>query len=1085
MRLELTRPDDLLHLHVEGRNLRLDTSDPDYPALVVDDRTRPAFLIVGFPPQSIAETAYFEASVVTPEVQSDLPKDKPDRVPNPVVIDPVDKPGKVKARMAHASRLAFRVPNEARLPFTVEGLLDWSGLPPSLSPIAAIPPKPDPAQIAAAPSIAPPAATETALELPYKLVISPNAAATWKHRNGPFSSRGRTELWHTRLQLPSGSETVDPSPEEPAPLRAIWSEDYNPIQRPGPTVVDGDLGRAAMSPDDRHQIVVLTSAFHGYERDLSLVDIGGGLVALEAVERGFGFTVPYVPKPFSASQLMLSSLGGWLRSRGAWDPPHLATPHFPFEALDLDVVGRRLDPRARQRPQPLLSPAIAPLGIEVLHQRPDPEKNVLDLSEWVHVATQGRDHYVKIVYEGELLPFRNRAALVKITERKFRQQGSTVVAHLFQHMYIIVRKPETSFGKRDMPFPHVVLKTTVTPDIAPPEYIEYKEPGDPKPIGTRSFWVRVVTTDGVKRLLFHAVGTDRAGAQIDLVIPMMFVSKGDVGDARGAAVREYNKSGSPELLAGREAQVPGQPLFFAKPGGKDNTRLVTRTLNFVMDAAGDAPHLLRAEVDVPQVQELLGSKAPTAIRYYPPYVQSDLDPQTGVFAEVVRPDFAKLAADDFDAGMMATTLGVNFSSDQAGGFATPNLGVSTLSQQLGPLAGKAADAVTDKFDPKSFFAKGAAMLFGTFDLADLLLAGTLGVDAPTMRTRTVTDPDGSKRLIAELKWDPKVDDKDLGIAELIKDHGGTSTFHVEGTIEKRLKPGDAAPGDETRFFQGTLTHFRVGVLKAVFVNFVEFHFESRNGQKPDVRVALDTAKPLEFAGDLKFVEELRKAFPPGLFGSGPSLDIAPTGIRAGFAFALPPITVGVFSLKDVSLGAAVTLPFLDGKPAFDFNVSERAHPFLLSVAIFGGTGFFHLQLDTAGLRMVEAALEFGIVCEIDLGVASGGVHILAGIYFKLERKDPGSVLAPTLSGYLRMGGQLSVLGLIKVSLEFMLSFTYDGNKDKAYGRATLTVKVEIVFFSVSVEITVEKAFGGKSGDPKFGEVFDTAAVWNEYALAFA
>jgi len=118
-------------------------------------------------------------------------------------------------------------------------------------------------------------------------------------------------------------------------------------------------------------------------------------------------------------------------------------------------------------------------------------------------------------------------------------------------------------------------------------------------------------------------------------------------------------------------------------------------------------------------------------------------------------------------------------------------------------------------------------------------------------------------------------------------------------------------------------------------------------------------------------------------------------------------------------------------------------------------------------------------------VASGGVHIMAGIYFKLERVDPGNELAPTLSGYLRMGGYLSVLGLIKISLEFVLSFTYDGAKKKAYGRATLTVNIEIVFFCVSVEVTVEKSFGGKGADPDFVLLFDKPAVWNEYALAFA
>ena len=209
-----------------------------------------------------------------------------------------------------------------------------------------------------------------------------------------------------------------------------------------------------------------------------------------------------------------------------------------------------------------------------------------------------------------------------------------------------------------------------------------------------------------------------------------------------------------------------------------------------------------------------------------------------------------------------------------------------------------------------------------------------------------------------------------------------------------------------------------------------------------------------------------------MFGDGPSLDLIdnPLGIRAGFAFALPPLTVGVFTLKDVKLGAALTLPFLEGKPTFDFNISERAHPFLLAVAIFGGGGFFHLQLDTAGMKALEVSLEFGATAALDIGVASGEVHIMAGIYFSLQRKEGTTELAAILSGYLRMGGSLNVLGLIKISVEFNLSFTYDSARDKAYGRATLTVSVEVLFFSASVELTVERAFGG-SGDPHFIDFF--------------
>jgi len=257
--------------------------------------------------------------------------------------------------------------------------------------------------------------------------------------------------------------------------------------------------------------------------------------------------------------------------------------------------------------------------------------------------------------------------------------------------------------------------------------------------------------------------------------------------------------------------------------------------------------------------------------------------------------------------------------------------------------------------------------------------------------------------------------------------------------------------------------------------------------EPDAGPAIDPAAWTNLVdmtgGDLEFVDELRNAIPPDLFGDGPSLDVTPTGIHAGFAIGLPPLAVGVFSLKDVSLGAGLTLPFLDGKPVVDFNVSRRDHPFVLAVAIFGGGGFFHLQLDASGMKELEAALEFGATASLDIGVASGSVHMMAGIYFSLEKRDTGDLKA-TLTGYLRVGGSLSVLAIVTVSVEFNLSFTYQ-DEGKAYGRATLTVEVEVAFFHKSVDLTVERTFGGQGGDPRFVETFTTAETWNQYATAFA
>ncbi|MSR56220.1 MAG: hypothetical protein EXS05_00915 [Planctomycetaceae bacterium] len=994
--------------------------------------------------------------------------------------------GKSLVVMRQAAWLVFKVPATARVPYNVAGLLDWSALEPNLNPIAAVGPNPTADQVANVPAIAPPGALETAIELPYHLTISPNRDATWDHRLGPFTSRGRTELWHTRLWRKTAAGPAEPTHDAPALLRAIWSPDYSSGAFPDPKARDNDLFRTAMSANDRHQIVILTSAFHGYEVEINFLGLGGlhalaaGLLsgAIDRVPRGtFTFTETYVPQPFGAELLMLSPLGGWLRSRGHWNPPKRSRPIVFHPRPNFNDLLQNL----------AVIPRIAAGGAVV----PAPAaffEETLNLSEWIHVATQGRDHYVRIVYEGELWPFRHRAALVKVTERKFEDNGTTVGAYLIQRMFIIVREPVKQYAAsaRATPFRQVRLTTLVTPDIADPL-------STPTPIANtgQTFWVEVTTGPSpIDRapFMFHAVGTDVAGHDVDFTVPLMFVSLDDTDNHRPAVALGYN---SPAFFDRRVALVPGQKLAFAAPdpaAATDNTRLVARKVHLVADAAGGPPPMLAALVQVPQVQELLGTDGATTIRHFAGYLSSDFDAASGVFAEIAKINPGAATAANPFAAVTADTLGVAFSSEKAGGFATPNLGISSLTRKHGPVAGKVADAVADSFDPSAFFGKGLARLFGTFDLADLLPPATLGQNAPKMVTTTKDIP-GGKQVVTTLDWKPAFLEPTGRLAagkvtEIIKNDKGTSALAIHGEIVKQLKTG--GPPDPGSFtMTGTLNNFQVGVLSSVYIHFSMFSFTAKSGQKTDVTVSLDPEQPVEFRGDLAFIEELRKAIPPGLFGDGPSLDITPQGIRAGFSFALPPVSVGVFALKDVSLGAALTLPFISGKPVFDFNVSERQHPFLLAVSLFGGGGFFHLQLDTAGIKLLEAAFEFGAAAAIDIGVASGEVHIMAGIYFAMQRKENSTDLACILSGYLRLGGSLSVLGLIKVSVEFNLSFTYDSVKDKAYGRATLTVQVEVLLFSTSVELTVERAFGGTSGDPTFAELMDTPAHWGEYALAFA
>src|SRR5512133_2697981 len=132
VQIDLLRPDALLNLHLEGENLRLDTSKPKDPALVLDDPKKPGYLVVTFPPQTVVEQAFFESSPTRP-VPSEAGNAYNAQHP-PAALPALP----VQARIGGSSRLVFRIPagSPTRVPYTTAGLLDWDTLELSVSPLA-------------------------------------------------------------------------------------------------------------------------------------------------------------------------------------------------------------------------------------------------------------------------------------------------------------------------------------------------------------------------------------------------------------------------------------------------------------------------------------------------------------------------------------------------------------------------------------------------------------------------------------------------------------------------------------------------------------------------------------------------------------------------------------------------------------------------------------------------------------------------------------------------------------------------------------------------------------------------------------
>jgi hypothetical protein len=179
----------------------------------------------------------------------------------------------------------------------------------------------------------------------------------------------------------------------------------------------------------------------------------------------------------------------------------------------------------------------------------------------------------------------------------------------------------------------------------------------------------------------------------------------------------------------------------------------------------------------------------------------------------------------------------------------------------------------------------------------------------------------------------------------------------------------------------------------------------------------------------------------------------------GFTLGVPSLSLGAFSLSNLEVGMLVNLPFDSLPMTARFNVCRKDRPFMLSVGFLGGGGFFALEVGLDGVRSLEISLEFGANMQIDLGVASGGVTVVAGIHF-VVKSDPDLV---ELTGYFRLNGRLEIIGLITVSAEFLLSLTYVDPPGVAKGRAEVSFTVEVAFFSATVTAECERTFAGGGG----------------------
>ncbi len=430
------------------------------------------------------------------------------------------------------------------------------------------------------------------------------------------------------------------------------------------------------------------------------------------------------------------------------------------------------------------------------------------LAEWKHIATNGRDQFVRIVFRGYLYPLGHRAVVIEIAERILYpdivhpQRWSNAVMQ--SQVFIRVLQPVKTYPapyqpfSSDWPFTSVEMKTILTPSLGHPSWVQ--SPGVPgTPVGTSSTenvnpnnpndQLVLVQDINLNNVLWTYELTDAAGRTARATSPLCFLfSQGPANNetyadefTTASMIPIANAYNAASFTSNCVAMTSGEVIQYApegsgKPGSTSHpTSQFTlqaatpttdpaamappavpsdsppSTLSFDVGQPAFYPVLGQARVNLPAANGLSrtsytdGGGTGVAIQYYPAFVQSGLGAGS-VYAEL----------SSYAANPGSTTL--KFPGDAVGGLATPNVQLSGLSAVKGLVSGPLAKFASQGYlDPSDYF-PGLSELTGPSApqlLGGLMLSNVLGQivepgDASTPAIPTIVnqlDPSTGNRTV--------------------------------------------------------------------------------------------------------------------------------------------------------------------------------------------------------------------------------------------------------------------------------------------------------------------------------------------------
>ncbi|NMR19069.1 hypothetical protein [Cellulomonas fimi] len=1074
----LLRTRDLVDLRLQAPGCTLEATDGGAELVAGPD----ASLVVHLPPQHLGEEVW-QAGAQSP------PSPPPPPTPPP-------RPSSHVA--AGPSRLVFELPEGTRLAYSLEGVLGaLPGLRLRVSAAAT------PAGEAGDLGIEPPGELETAIEAPYRLIVSPSARGAFRHETSPKGPRDRVELWRTHLTVRTDDGGLDDDDADQRIVRALWTRDG---ELPPPTFDQ------PLVPFDRTAIVAQT---HGGDPANALT-------------------------PLEATRLELSSLGAWFDWKQSWEFPSTVVDYRHQAFMGRDAYVRVAYPGL-----------LFPFGHRCF------------LVKVTEREIKHRDDPVAYLWQRWFIILRQPTRTYPPTDRD-NPFGQVTVSPLVTPD--IDKPPEDQQPfvptRNGVPFPFTL--TTVDRGggtrawAAPLLFVQAGKDGPQTFVfhadvaSARYFPVRAIPGRGQTLAVAPPVKAGDTSVEVAHLVfdgeidtgavtsrPFLTELRGVVPAMRHLApqapavdlvlAKPYLAHGLP-TRAVDAAPVPGTPnagelvlALKSLPPAVDFTSGSDRSGGFVapnlsvqgvsralgaVGVSGDAPTPFDAGAFDPAsflsgampklfgLFSLLDLLDAAGLDEAPAFVSDALDAVTKLRTEALR---LRAALDDAQARLAQEVA----SAAHAGAKAVAQRAEDELDARAATLATR-LDALLAAVQglPGDPGAVSAAAVALAGELEPLLTAiGLPGVPAavrsaltkPVQTLTTLTDlakdAAGLAQLLqgavggqvtARLRWRPSIRPWGMAGAPNVFRPKDAHALHVDVEVRASASapPAVDVVAEIVDVDLNLIGDGPAGLMKLMFRR-IGFHAGSAG--KPEVDVVFGG---IGFLGPLSFVDRLRELIPFDGFSDPPYVDVAPDGVTAGFDLALPNVSIGVFSLENIALGADARVPFLGDAMTVGFYFCAKDAPFRLTVMAIGGGGWLVLRASPKGLVLLELGLEAAASLSVDLGVASGSVSIAVGVYLRLEA-DKG-----LLTAYFRIRGEVDVLGLVSASITLELSLTYHFQTGKLIGRASLVVEVEVLFFSASVEITVERKLAGSKGDPTLYQVMPpdddgTNADWATYCDAFA